>query len=61
MPSNLSNLKNKVEKLNVGKLVTVPVNSRKLSHVVKNDFVKKKIYIMLGAKILEIKYLILPT
>ena len=46
MPSNLSNLKNKVEKLNVGKLVTVPVNSRKLSHVVKNDFVKKKyIYI----------------
>ena len=45
MTSNLSNLKNKVKKLNVGKLVTVPVNSRKLSHVVKNDFVKKKKYI----------------
>ena len=55
MPSNLSNLKNKVEKLNVGKLVTVPVDSSKLSHVVKNDFVKKYIYIdIYNAKIKDI-------
>ena len=38
LPSNLSNLKSKVDKLNVDKLVIVPVDLSKLSDVVKNDF-----------------------
>ena len=39
---NLSNLKNKVDKLDVDKLVSVPVDLSKLSDVVKNDVVKKR-------------------
>ena len=34
----------KVEKLDVGKLTTVPVDLSKLSDVVKNDVVKKAVY-----------------
>ena len=58
MPSNLSNLKSKVDKLDIGKLETILVNLNKLSNVAKNDVVKK-MYIMLKSKILKIKYLIL--
>ena len=47
---NLSNLKNKVDKLDVYKLV--PVELRKLSNAVKNDFVKKVVY---NAKIKDIE------
>ena len=39
------NLKNEIDKLDVDKLVPVPVDLRKLSHVVKNDVVKKDVYI----------------
>ena len=60
VPSNLHNLKTKVDKLNVDKLVPAPVDSSKLSDVVKNNVVKK-MDIMLRSKILKIKYLILPT
>ena len=55
--SNLSNLKGKVDKSDVGELETTSVDLSKLSDVIKNDVVKKKI----EPKILEIKYLILLT
>ena len=44
VPSNLSNLKNKVDKLDIGKLKTIPVDLSKLSDAVKNDVVKKDVY-----------------
>ena len=44
IPSNLENLKRKVDKLGVDKLVPVPVDFRKLSDAVKNDVVKKNVY-----------------
>ena len=40
-PTNLNNLKSKVDKLDVDKLVPVPVDLSKISEVVKNDVVKK--------------------
>ena len=43
-------MENKVDKLDVDKLLPVPLDLSKLSDVVKNDFVKKK-YIMLRSKI----------
>ena len=58
--TNLSNLKSKVDKLDVDKLVTVPVDLSKLSNVVKNDVVKEDIY-NVRSNILKIKYLILLT
>ena len=51
-PSNLGNLKSKVDKLDVDKLVPVPVDLSKLSDVVKNDVVKKDVY---NAKIKNIE------
>ena len=45
-------MKNKVDKLDVDKLVPVPVDLRKLSDVVKNDVVKKDAY---NAKIKNIE------
>ena len=39
--TNLVNLKTEVDKLDIDKLVPVPVDLRKLSDVVKNDVVKK--------------------
>ena len=44
MPTNLSNLKSKVDELDVDKLVPVPVDLSKLCDVVKNDVVKKDVY-----------------
>ena len=41
VPTNLNNLKSKVDKLDVDKLVPVPVDLSKVNHVVKNDVVKK--------------------
>ena len=52
VPTNLNNLKSKVDKLDVDKLVPVPVDLRKLNHVVKNDIVKKDVY---NAKIKNIE------
>ena len=54
----LNNLKSKVDKLNVDKLVPVPNDLSRLTDVVKNDDVEK-MYIMLTSKILKIKYLTL--
>ena len=54
-------MKSKVGKLDVDKLVLLPVELSKISNVVKNAAVKKDVYIMLRQKILKIKYLILLT
>ena len=44
VPTNLNNLKSKVDKFDVDKLIPVPVNLSKLSDVLKNDVVKKDVY-----------------
>ena len=41
LPNNLSNLKTKVDKLDIDNLVPIPVDLSKLSNVVKNEIVKK--------------------
>ena len=41
LTSNLASLKTEVDKLDIEKLVPVPVDLSKLSDVVKNDAVKK--------------------
>ena len=53
-------MKSKVDKLDVDKLVPVPVDLSKPSDVVKNDVVKNDVY---NAKItnIERKYLVLLT
>ena len=45
LKTNLASLKTKVDKLDIGKLVPVPVDLSKLSDVVKNDVVKKAVLI----------------
>ena len=52
IPTNSSNLKSKVNKLDVDKLVPAAVDLSKLSDVVKNDVVKKDVY---NAKIKNIE------
>ena len=52
VPSGLSSLKSKVDKLDIGKLETTPVDLSKLSNVVKSDVVKKTEY---NAKIKNIE------
>ena len=44
VPTDLNNLKSKKDKLDVDKLVPVPVDLSKLSDVVKNDVLKKNKY-----------------
>ena len=51
LKTNLANLKTKVDKLDVDKLATVPVDLSKLSNVVKIDVVKKTVYDKLVAKV----------
>ena len=51
LKSNLANLKTKVDKLDIDKLVPVPVDLIKLSNVVKNDVTKKTVYDKLVAKV----------
>ena len=41
LKSNLASLKTEVDKLNIDKLKSVPIDLAKLSNVVKNDVVKK--------------------
>ena len=60
VPTNFSNLKSIIDKLDVDKLVPVRVDLSKLSDVVKNDVVKKDVY-NAKSKILKIKYFILLT
>ena len=55
LPTNLSNLKSKVYKLDIDKLVHILVNLSKLSDVVKNDVVKKTEYNELVKKVNNIE------
>ena len=48
---NSASLKTEVDKLEIGKLVPVPVGLSKLSDVVKNDVAKKTVYDKLVAKV----------
>ena len=50
LKTNLASLKTEVDKLDIDKLVPVPVDWSKLSDVVKNDVVKKAVYNKLVAK-----------
>ena len=51
LKKNLTNLKTEVDKLDIDKLATVPVDLSKPSNVVKNDAVKKTVYYKLVAKV----------
>ena len=51
LKTNLANLKTEIDKLDIDKLVPVPVDLSKLSDVVKNDVVKKGVYDKLVAKV----------
>ena len=51
LKTNLASLKTNVNKLDIDKLVPVPVDLSKLSDVVKNDAVKKTVYDKLVAKV----------
>ena len=44
VPSNLSNLKSKIDKLYVDKLIPDAIDLSKLSDLVKNDVVRKDVY-----------------
>ena len=48
---NLASLKAEVDKLDIDRLVLVPVDLSKLSEVVKNDVVKKTVYDKLVPKV----------
>ena len=50
LKTNLANLKTKVDKVDIDKLVPIPVDLNKLSDAVKND-VKKTAYDKLVAKV----------
>ena len=51
LKTNLANLKSEVDKLDVDKLTTVPVDLSKLSNIIKNDVVKKTVYDKFVAKV----------
>ena len=51
LKANLASRKTEVDKLDVDKLVPVPIDLSKLSDVVKNDVVKKTVYDKLVAKV----------
>ena len=51
LKTNLSNLKTEIDKLDIDKLVPVPVDLSKLSDVVKNDVIKKAEYNKLVNKV----------
>ena len=61
VPNDLSSLKSKGDKLDIGKLKTTPVDLSKLSNIVKKMMLLKRVSIMLRSKILKVKYLILQT
>ena len=50
LKTNLANLKNEVDKLDIDKLVPVPIGLSKLSNAVKNVVVKKDVYDKLVTK-----------
>ena len=51
LKTNLANLKTEVDKLDIDKLVPVPVDLSKLSDVVKNNVIKKDVYDKLVAQV----------
>ena len=51
LKTNLAHLKTEVDKLDIDKLATVPVDLSELGNVVKNDVVKKTVYDKLVAKV----------
>ena len=51
LKSKLASLKTEVDKLDIDKLVPVPVDLSKLSDIVKNDVVKKTEYNKLATKV----------
>ena len=51
LKTNLSSLKAEVDKLDIDKLVPIPVDLSKLSNAVKNHVVKKTLYNKLVAKV----------
>ena len=55
LKSNLVKLKSEVDKIDVDKLKTVPVDFSKLSKVVNNEVVKKIVYEKLVAKVNNIE------
>ena len=63
LKTNLANLKTEVDKLDIDKLATVPVDLSKLSNVVKNDVVKKTMNDKLVAKVdnIDISDFVLKT
>ena len=61
VPNDLSSLKSKGDKLDIGKLKTTPVDLSKLSNIVKKMMLLKRVSIMLRSKILKVKYLILQA
>ena len=52
--SNLASLKAEIDKLDIDKLITAPVDLSKLSDVAKNDVVKKTVCDKLPAKVNKI-------
>ena len=54
LKTNLANLKTEVDKLDIDKLVPVPVGLIKLSDVAKNDVVQKTVYDKLVEKVNKI-------
>ena len=51
LKTNLASLKTEVDKLDIEKLASVPVDLSKLSDVVKNDVIKKTMHDELAAKV----------
>ena len=51
LKSNLAGLKTEIDKLDIDKLTSVPIDLAKLSNVVKNDAVKKTEYYKLVDKV----------
>ena len=51
LKTNSANLKTEVDKLDIDKLVPVPVDLSKLSDFVKNNVVKKDVYVKLVTKV----------
>ena len=54
LKANLASLKTEVDKLDIDKLLPVPVDLSKLSDLVKNDVLKKDVYDKLVAKVRNI-------
>ena len=51
LKTNLASLRTEVDKLDIDKLVPIPIDLSKLSDVVKNNVVKKDVYNKLVAKV----------